>query len=127
MRRAVSGLIRSVAIILAFAAAAAAADATGTWKAQFQTPDGQTRENTIVLKQEGEKLTGTLTSMRGGESSIENGTVAGDEVSFDVMRNFNGNEVKFSYKGKVVGDEMKLTVTAGDRSFEMTAKRQKAT
>jgi hypothetical protein len=33
--------------------------------------------------------------------------------------------MKFVYKGKVAGDEIKLTVTVGDgeRTFEMTAKR----
>jgi hypothetical protein len=124
MRRALSPLIHGLAIIVVFAAVAAAADVSGTWKSQFQGRDGQTRESTLVLSQQGDTLTGTVSGM-GGDRPIENGTVSGDDLSFDVTRNFNGNEVKFQYKGKVAGDEMKLNVTAGDRTFEMTAKRQK--
>ena len=124
MRGGLATSVRAIVVTILFAAVAAAADASGTWKAQFQGRDGQTRESTIVLKQDGEKLTGTMSGM-GGETPIENGKVSGDDVSFEVTRNFQGNEVKFQYKGKVVADEMKLNVTAGDRNFEMTAKRQK--
>ena len=51
----------------------------------------------------------------------------GDNVTFAVVREFNGNEFRINYKGKVTGDEMKLTgeVVGRDRAFEMTAKRVK--
>ncbi len=101
---------------------ATAADVNGKWVASFTTPDGQTRENTINLKADGEKLSGSI-SGRGGDTAIEEGKLAGDEISFSVTRNFGGNEVKMKYKGKVTGNEMKLNVEMGDRSFEMTAKR----
>ena len=67
-------------------------------------------------------LTGTVSSPR-GESPISDGKVDGDNISFSVIRNFGGNEIKFLYKGKVSGNEIKFTVEAGERSFEMTAKR----
>jgi hypothetical protein len=38
----------------------------------------------------------------------------------------NGNEMKMAYKGKVAGDEIKMTRTVGDRPpQEFTAKRVK--
>ena len=110
--------------MMIFVLAIFAADINGKWKASFQTPDGQTRESTFTFKAEGDKLTGT-TSGRGGETPIADGKISGDTISFSVVRNFNGNEMKFSYKGKVSGDEMKLNVEAGERSFEMTAKKEK--
>jgi hypothetical protein len=110
-------------MILALAAAALAADVSGKWKATFTSPDGQTRENTLTLQAEGEKLTGTLSS-RMGDAKIQDGTVKGDEVAFAVMRNFNGEDVKFTYKGKVTGNKMALKVTVGDREFEMSAVRE---
>ena len=110
--------------ITILAVAAFAADVNGKWKASFQTPDGTTRESTFTFKAEGDKLTGS-TSGRGGETPISDGKVSGDSISFSVVRNFNGNEMKFTYKGKVSGDEIKLNVEAGERSFEMTAKRDK--
>jgi hypothetical protein len=111
--------------VLAFgltAVLALAADVTGTWKMSFQTPDGQTRESTLKLKAEGEKLTGTLSS-RMGDSEIKDGKVAGDNVSFSVVRNFNGQEFTSKYDGKVSGNEIKFNVSFGERSFEMTAKK----
>ena len=117
------GTFKTTLLILALAAAAVAADVTGKWKATFTTPDGQTRENTLMLQAEGEKLSGTLSS-RIGDAKIQDGTVKGDEIAFSVIRNFGGEDVKFNYKGKVTGNKMALKVSAGDREFEMTAVRE---
>lgn len=114
--------IRLLILAAVSAAAILAADVTGTWKASFTTPDGQTRENTIKLKADGEKLTGSISSPR-GESEFKDGSIKGDDISFNVVRNFGGNEMTFKYKGKVSGDQIKFNVEAGERSFEMTAKR----
>jgi len=95
---------------------------TGTWKGSYPGRDGQTRESTRVLKAEGEKLTGTVAGGR-GESEIKDGTIKGSDISFSVVRNFGGNEVTVKYKGKVVGDAIQFKVEAGERSYDMTAKR----
>jgi hypothetical protein len=101
---------------------ASAADVTGKWKYEITTQDGQKREGTFNLKSEGGKITGTIESQM-GSSPIQEGTVSGDNVSFSAVRNFGGNEMKFNYKGTVSGSEMKLKVQAGERDFEMTAKK----
>ena len=66
--------MKLIASLMMIAALGFAADATGTWKAEFETPDGTKRTNTFVLKQEGDKLTGTVA---GGQdtSKIEAGAV----------------------------------------------------
>jgi hypothetical protein len=105
---------------------ASAADVSGTWKAAIETPNGPF-ETTFVFKTEGDKLTGTTSNQFMQGAPISDGKVDGESLTFVVKGNFNGNDVQVNYKGKVSGDEMKLTVEiAGfDRTLEMTAKRSK--
>ncbi len=51
----------------------------------------------------------------------------GDEIAFVIVLKRDDNEFKLNYKGKVAGDEIKLTISAAqmDRTFEMTATRVK--
>ena len=89
------------------------ADPTGTWMwTQAGRNGGPDRTNTLVLKVEGEKLTGTLNQpgRRGGaatETKIDNGKVSGDEISFEITRDFNGNTFTTKYSGKISGDTIK--------------------
>src|SRR5438270_1275066 len=99
------------ALVGIFAIAAFAADVTGKWTAEVPGRGGNMQTNTIVLKQDGAKLTGTLDGGRGGPVEITDGKVDGDTVSFVVVRNFNGNEIKQTFKGKISGSEIKFTRT----------------
>ncbi len=116
--------IRAAALLAVFLTAVWAADVSGKWKAEYSSPDGQTRQSTFTFKVNGSELTGTVGGAR-GETAISEGKISGDDISFVVVRNFNGNEFKMQYKGKVSGDEIKFKVEfgGGDRTFEMTAKR----
>jgi hypothetical protein len=116
-------MFRLFMLAVATVAVLLAADVNGTWKAAFTLPDGSTRENTIALKAEGEKLSGTVAS-RAGESKFDNGTIKGDDIAFTVVRNFGGNDITFNYKGKVTGDKIAFKVSAGEREFDMTAVKQ---
>ena len=66
---------------------------------------------TLKLKVDGEKLTGTLSSPgRDGqttETAIAEGKVKGEEISFTVTREFNGNKMVSKYNGKVSADAIK--------------------
>jgi len=97
-------------LVLAGTLALQAADISGKWTAQVPGRDGQTRETTFTLKQEGEKLTGTTTAPN-GEVPITDGTVKGDEIAFTVAMSFNGNDVKLLYKGTVTAEGIKFTRT----------------
>ena len=106
-----------------------AADVSGKWTAQVPGREGQTQETTITLKVEGEKLTGSVAGQQ-GETPITDGKVSGDEISFSVTRERQGNTIKQIFKGKVAGDEIKFTRTTeggqGNRPpVEFTAKRAK--
>lgn len=117
--------VLAACIALSGLSIAYASDVTGKWVAQVTGRNGQTREVTITLKAEGEKLTGTV-SGRQGDNQISDGNIKGDDLSFTVTQNVQGNEVKVTYKGKVSGDEIKFTRTIGDRPpVDFTAKRAK--
>ena len=115
---------RLLSLLLISAGAALAADATGTWKASIETPNG-TIETTFALKVDSGKLTGTVTSGQMGESPISEGKVDGDNISFAVVRSLNGNEFRINYKGKVSDTEIKFTgeIPGMDRTFEFSAKK----
>src|ERR1035438_2175339 len=96
----------------------------------------QGRPMTITLKADGAKLTGSIPGFgRGGDEApppteISNGKVDGNNVSFEVTREFNGNSMTTKYEGTMSGDELKLKITSpsyngGDpRVTEVTAKRE---
>ncbi len=102
---------------------ALAADFNGKWTAQVETPRG-TMPLTFNFHVDGSKLTGTVSTRR-GDTDIENGKVDGDNISFDQVMNFNGNEFKISYSGKADGpDSIKFTRQFGDRpGTDFTARR----
>ena len=79
---------------------------TGTWKWTVER-NGQTFEPVLKLKQEGEKLTGTISGRNGNETEIEDGKVKDGEVSFTVIRMFGDTKVVMKYRGKVSGDTIK--------------------
>jgi hypothetical protein len=60
-----------------------------------------------------------------GKSTITEGKVDGDNISFTITATMQGNELKLSYKGKVVGDQIKLSVEfpGGGQTAEYTLKR----
>jgi hypothetical protein len=117
----------SVCFVFAALTLAWAADVNGKWSAQVPGRDGQTRELIFTFKAEGEKLTGSMSGQQ-GDSEITDGKISGDQISFTVKINIQGNERKFLYKGTISGDEMKVTRTieGGNRPpQEFTAKRVK--
>jgi hypothetical protein len=114
----------ALALAALFASVLFAADISGKWKGTAETQFG-TVERSFVFKVDGSKLTGETSSDRFGKSTIEDGKIEGDNLSFTITVNFNGNEGKVSYKGKVSGDTIKFTVEipGADQTIEYTAKR----
>lgn len=113
-----------------FAMSASAADVAGTWKGTMSGGPQGDMEITFVFKAAGPALTGTVSNPMGGEPNpISEGKIDGDSLSFVVAVDFGGNSMKINYKGKVTGNDMKLTMTfpgfgGGDpMTMEIAAKK----
>lgn len=84
---------------------AADANPTGTWKWTVTNPsNNQTRDLSIKLKLDGDKLTGSVPAQGGKEIEIENGTFKDGQISFSVTRERNDQKVTTKYSGKLEGD-----------------------
>ena len=117
--------MKKLILIFASMLAVMAADVAGEWKATAEGPNGS-MERTLSLKVDGAKLTGETVSSFTGKSTIENGKVDGDSITFTITAKIQDNEMKISYKGKVTGkDTMTLSSEAGGNSFEWKATRVK--
>lgn len=108
--------------------AAFGAGVDGKWTAEVQGGKGP-QTQTLTLKADGEKLTGTLEAGggRGGPVEISEGMIHGNDVMFKVVREFNGNKFEQNYKGTLSGDELKVTreAAAGGKGgpLDITFKR----
>lgn len=99
-----------------------AADPSGTYS--WTRPGrngGSDVKVTLKLKAEGEKVTGKVIQpgRQGGdpvETEIKDGKINGDEVSFSVSREFNGNTMTQKYHGKLSGDSIKGKIDFKDRN-----------
>lgn len=109
MKRILTLLLPATACLLLAGTALGAdkkADPTGTWTWSVPGRDGQTRNVTLKLKLEGDKLTGTMPG-RNGDVAIDDAKLKGEDISFSVTREFNGNKVTTKYNGKLSGDSIK--------------------
>ncbi len=123
-------------ILLVVAMVAIAADAvTGKWTWEQQGRGGGNPTTiTLDVKADGAKLAGTILQPMGGRgmgggggapgggapggappaptpTPISNGKVDGNNISFDVVRDFGGQSMTISYKGVITGSDMKLSIT----------------
>jgi hypothetical protein len=115
--------------LVGLAQAADKADPTGTWKWTVTRGD-QTRDVTLKLKLEGDKLTGAMVGRNNEETKIDEAKFKDGELSFAVTREFNGQKFTTKYKGKLDGDTIKGTQErerdGKSQSSDWVAKREKA-
>src|SRR5262249_48991642 len=119
-RAAVKKLSIALVIVLLAAVTAHAASLSGTWNAKVDL-GGQGGTPTFVLKQEGDKLTGTYAGAL-GEAPVT-GTVKGSEVTFD----FEVQGAKVHYAGKLNADGTQIEGTCdygGQASGTFTATKR---
>ena len=121
-------ILSLLALLGVFAFVAAAADVSGTYKAEMPGRDGNTQTITINLKADGGSLTGSITTPR-GENPISEGKVDGNNISFVQKMTRGDNSFVIKYKGTVDGSNIKFTrsMTTQDgqeRKAEFTAKKQ---
>ena len=106
-------------LMIALAAATlAAADVTGTWSGTLTPEDRDAGPALLVLKQEGNAVTGTAGPDATESHPISKGKVENDTVTFEVET--PGGVMKFALKQK--GDELAGEVTREREGQQQTAK-----
>jgi hypothetical protein len=100
-------VVMTLGIMSSSRAQDASAPFSGTWKWTMQGFNGD-QEIVLKLKQDGDKVTGTISNPQGdGETEIKDGMVKADELTFKVVRDFNGNQFTTNYSAKIVGGALK--------------------
>ena len=103
-------LFATAVLCVVFAGLALAADISGNWSGTMQAGDSPV-PLTFAFKQDGEKLTGTVTGP-GGPLELNEGKVVGDKVTFYVQADMGGTPTKFISEGVIKGEEITLNIRA---------------
>jgi|WetSurMetagenome_2_1015567.scaffolds.fasta_scaffold899062_1 hypothetical protein len=113
-------IVLSAVLLVCSLTWAFAADFNGRWEGTVTGPDGNEMKLAMVLKADGEKLTGTIESPM-GEMSIVDGKIKGEDCTFVVEMGDN----KYAHTGKISGDTLtiKVSIPDGPGDFEYTLKR----
>ena len=109
------------ASVAALAVAAQAKNVTGNWKLTIETPNGPGTPS-LVLKQEGEALSGTYKG-RFGDSPLK-GTVKGNEIKFNFTLDMQGNQVPVSVTGKIEGSAISGAFNAMGQAFDFSGTKK---
>ena len=100
--------MRSLVCLLLLAAMASAADFSGKWTgtADVILPDGNAQHLSVILqlRQNGGELSGTIGDAAGNESSISQGAIDGNVITFEVQQGDSGPLWKI--KLTAAGDEL---------------------
>jgi hypothetical protein len=106
-------LILPAVLLLGISGVALAADIGGKWTAEVEGRRG-TVTQTLVLTASGNNLTGSFDNGRGNPVDISDGKIDGNQVSFKVVREFNGNQFTQQYKGTLSdAGELNLSASMG--------------
>jgi hypothetical protein len=80
------------------------AGVVGSWDITVESPRGK-NTSLLEIKQDGDKLTGAMKSPR-GERPLDSVSVKGNEITFVMTFNNQGQDIVITYKGKIEKDSM---------------------
>ena len=124
--------ILSVALVLGLCGLARAADEkagpVGTWKCEYLIGDQQ-RTSTLTIKQDGDKLAGTMSWPDQKGAELKDVKLKDGELTFSAERALGENKFPVEYRFTIDGDKLKGkgAVEAGGRKteFDIAGKREK--
>jgi len=120
------GFLSAAVLGLIIISSAEAIDLTGAWNAEFDTQIGVQRY-LFSFRQDGRQVTGSATSDIAGEKqqvTLQNIRLEADKITFTEVLDFQGNEIRIEYAGKISTGEIKFTRKVGDfATEELVAKR----
>ena len=104
------------------------ADPVGTWKCGYEIGE-QKRESTLVIKKDGDKLSGTMTWQDKQESKLKDVKFKDGDLTFSAEREIMDNKFTIKYKLKIEGDKFKgkgeVDIGGETREFDIEGKREK--
>jgi hypothetical protein len=104
-------------------------DPTGAWSLKVNRPGRPAQESILKLEKNGDQLVGAVTDSQGRTGSIKDVQLKGDELTFRVEVEREGQKFSFAYKGKLSKDTLKGSVAAKmfgrDLNFDFDGKRMK--
>ena len=104
------------------------ADPVGTWNCETTVNDMK-RPSTLIIKKDGDKLSGTMTWQDKKESKLEDVKIKDGELTFSAERELMDNKFTIKYKLKLEKDAFKGKAEADfggeTRSFDIEGKREK--
>ncbi|MFL6227810.1 MAG: amidohydrolase family protein [Pyrinomonadaceae bacterium] len=103
------------------AAQTAGPDMSGTWTLAIDL-QGQSLPATLTLKQEGNRLTGTLQSPL-GSSEVSNGSVGADGFHFTVSVSLQGQTMEVTFAGTATGNSMTGSANSSQGAATFTGTR----
>ena len=117
-------LLASALTILAAPAGQSADEVTGKWSLALQVP-GETVDVVLDLKQEGESVTGTLTSSH-ASGKIDKGSYKEKKLAATATVDLQGSPAEVQIDGTVDGDKIRGSLTVqGMGSFPYTGSKSK--
>jgi hypothetical protein len=82
------------------------ADPVGTWKCEYEI-GSQKRTSTLVIKKDGDKLTGTMTWPDQKETALKDVKLKDKTLTFSAVRKFMDNEIPIDYTLTIDADKLK--------------------
>ena len=102
---------------------------TGKWTYSLDVSVDQSVDFTAEFKQDGEKVTGSVT-VQDVKTAIEKGKFKDGQLTFEIPREYGGVKFTSRYAGKLTADTLKGKIVSGtapvERTYEWEAKREKA-
>jgi hypothetical protein len=103
-------------------------DPVGTWKCEYEIGT-QKRTSTLTIKQDGDKLAGTMSWPDQKETELKDVKLKDGELTFSAVREIMENKLTVEYKFKVDGDKLKgkgAVENAGRKTeFDIMGAREK--
>jgi hypothetical protein len=120
-------MVIAPAVLLLALTTTVPADVKGKWdgKLTAQRDDGSTSEDTalLILDQKDTTITGTLGGSETDQHPITSGTIEGNKIVLLAKNANNGREYRLELT--LEDDQLKGTVTSGERRGQLIAKKRK--
>jgi hypothetical protein len=117
-------ILTTSALVLLYASSACAADVSGIWTGTLTDRNNDPQDLSFRFTQKGETLTG---KMYGDNESttVSAARISGNQITFSVTTELNGQITTFKYTGTMDGDHMELSRVRAELNYAPPAANAK--